>query len=324
MLKWICLFIASCSFTIAHSATEDIQPLVVKEILTDRKVTVLKLGFHFVTTIQLPEAINSIIIGDPGLFKVEHSEKEPQLVFVKPTTQEIAQTNLLITTVGRRQIRLLLRTDNQIETGQEAQRKVHFLLQYESANRFVIDQAGPSSLMVSETVPLLSDVSKHLSKPSSSRPALEASTSLIESLLSRQRRSALPSLHGDSLRVGISEVLENGPYFSVLLSVVNPGKEQIDLMPPQVQLSGLKRSGGIIHRSHSYISEQVPVSDFRLSSRRVEANERIDGVVLFEKPMFKESNQSLFLQVSTWDAVDRPVLVPVPLGVRHFIEGEFQ
>jgi hypothetical protein len=95
-------------------------------------------------------------------------------------------------------------------------------------------------------------------------------------------------------------------------------------MPPQVQLSGVKRSGGIIRRNHSYISEQIPVSDFRLSSRRVEANERIDGVVLFEKPMFKESDQSLFVQISTWDAVDRPFLVPIPLGVSHFIEGEFQ
>jgi type IV secretory pathway VirB9-like protein len=122
----VCLpFVASCSLTFAYSANEEIQALVVKETLMDRKVTVLELGFHFVTTIQLPEAINSIVIGDPGLFKVEHSEKEPQLVFVKPTSQEIAQTNLLITTVGRRQIRLLLRTDDQ--TGQAAHRKVHFL-----------------------------------------------------------------------------------------------------------------------------------------------------------------------------------------------------
>jgi hypothetical protein len=180
MLKWICLFVASCSLTSAYSATEDIQALVVKETLTDRKVTVLKLGFHFVTAIQLPEAINSIVIGDPGLFKVEHSEKEPHLVFVKPTTQEIAQTNLLITTVGRHQIRLLLRTDDQTEAGQAAQRKVHFLLRYESANRFVIDQAGPLSFTVSETVPLPSGLSKDWSKPSPGQPALGVSTSLVD------------------------------------------------------------------------------------------------------------------------------------------------
>jgi len=277
-----------------------------------------------VTTIQLPEAINSIAIGDPGLFKVEHTEKEPHLVFVRPITQEIAQTNLLITTVGRHQIGLLLKTGDQTEVGQTALRKVHFLLQYEPSNRLVIDQASDSSLTISETVPLPSNLSKHLSKPSPNKPALEAFTSPLERLLSSQRRNALPSLQRDSFRLGISEVLENGPYLSVLFSIVNPGKERIDLMPPQVQLRGVKRSGGIIRRSRSYISEQVPVSDFRLSGRRVEANERIDGVVLFEKPMFKESDQSLFLQVSTWDAVDRPVLVPIPLGVSHVIEGEFQ
>ena len=79
MLKWISLLVASCSLTFAYSATEDVQALVVKETLTDRKVIVVKLGYHFVTAIQLPEAINSIVIGDPGLFKVEHSEKEPNL-----------------------------------------------------------------------------------------------------------------------------------------------------------------------------------------------------------------------------------------------------
>ena len=44
MPKWVCLFVASCSLTFAYSATEDIQALVVKETLTDRKVTVLKLA----------------------------------------------------------------------------------------------------------------------------------------------------------------------------------------------------------------------------------------------------------------------------------------
>ena len=77
-------------------------------------------------------------------------------------------------------------------------------------------------------------------------------------------------------------------------------------------------------RSHSYVSEQVAVADFRLSGRRAETNERIDGVVMFERPTFKEANQTLFLQMATWDAVDRPVLVPIPLGISHFMEGEFQ
>ena len=44
----------------------------------------LNLDLHFTTAIRLPEAVSSVVVGDPALFKVEHSEKEPCLVFVKP------------------------------------------------------------------------------------------------------------------------------------------------------------------------------------------------------------------------------------------------
>ncbi len=255
---------------------------------------------------------------------MEDSEQDPQLVFVRPMTQEGAQTNLLVTTVGGRRISLLLKAGPPDELGQATSRKVHFLLQYESSNRLVIDQASDSSVIIPETIALPSDVSKRLPKRSLNESPLETSTNLLERLLARQRRNPLPSLRGNAFRAGISEVIENGRYLSVLFSIVNPGKDRIELMPPQLQLSGAKRSGGIFRRSHPYVSEQVAVSDFRLSSRTAEANERVDGVALFEKPMFKESDQTLFLQVSTWDAVDRPVLVPIPLGMSHFTEGEFE
>src|SRR5262249_17122616 len=218
----------------------------------------------------------------------------------------------------------LLKAGPPDELGQATTRKVHFLLQYESSNRLVIDQAGDSSLMIPETVALPSDVSKRLPKPSLNESQPETSTNVLERLLARQRRNPLPSLRGSAFRAGISEVFENGRYLSVLFSIVNPGKDRIELMPPQVQLSGAKRSGGIFRRSHPYVSEQVAVSDFRLSSRKAEANKRVDGVALFEKAMFKGARQGLLLQVSSWGAVDRPVLVPIPLGVSHFKEGEFQ
>jgi Flp pilus assembly secretin CpaC len=46
------------------------------------QVTTVEVASHFVTAIRLPEAISSVAVGDPALFEVEHSEREPQLLFV--------------------------------------------------------------------------------------------------------------------------------------------------------------------------------------------------------------------------------------------------
>src|ERR1051326_275921 len=65
----------------------------------DVKITVVDVAPHFVTAIKLPEAVNSVVIGDPALFQVEHSEHEPLLVFVKALTEKKAETNVLISSI---------------------------------------------------------------------------------------------------------------------------------------------------------------------------------------------------------------------------------
>jgi hypothetical protein len=40
--------------------------------------------------------------------------------------------------------------------------------------------------------------------------------------------------------------------------------------------------------------------------------ERADGVIVFERPSFKESAEKLQLQLAEAEQVDRPILVPVP------------
>ena len=65
---------------------------------------------HVTTTIRLPEAVNSVVLGDPNLFQAEYSPKEPLLVFARPTASEIAETNLVISTVFGRQFILILKS----------------------------------------------------------------------------------------------------------------------------------------------------------------------------------------------------------------------
>ena len=54
------------------------------------------------------------------------------------------------------------------------------------------------------------------------------------------------------------------------------------------------------------------IRDYRLSTTRLEPGERADGVVVFDRPNFKESTEKLFLQIAQADQVDRPVLIRLP------------
>jgi hypothetical protein len=60
------------------------------------------------------------------------------------------------------------------------------------------------------------------------------------------------------------------------------------------------------------ISDQLEIRDYRLSATRLEAGERADGVVVFDRPNFKESTEKLFLQIAQADQVDRPILIRLP------------
>src|SRR6266702_6362023 len=85
-----------------------INPQVRTSVAADRKITIVDVIPHFVTAIRVPEPVNSVVVGDPALFQVEHSEHEPELVFVKALTTEDAESNLLISTATGREISFLL------------------------------------------------------------------------------------------------------------------------------------------------------------------------------------------------------------------------
>ena len=153
----------------------------------------------------------------------------------------------------------------------------------------------------------------------------------LDGLLERQKQAPMPVLYGerpesdevkgDRLRAGISEVLDGGQRVIVLFSVVNTSKHAILLMPPQIQLGGQDKSGKLIKHEHWSTAEQLAVVDFRLSRRRIGPGERADGVVLFERPPYKRSMETLFLQMAESGAVDKPALAPIGFGVSTLREA---
>jgi hypothetical protein len=49
-----------------------------------------------------------------------------------------------------------------------------------------------------------------------------------------------------------------------------------------------------------------------LSNTRLEPGGRADGVVVFDRPNFKQSTEKLFLQLAQADQVDQPILIRLP------------
>ena len=126
-----------------------VQPQVVGRSIRDGQVTTVFLAPRYVTAIRMPEPINSVVVGDPASFSAEHSDREPNLVFVKPITAKAAQTNLLISSTRGLQASLLLISRG--EPKEEGQPAVDFLMRYKPAGQFMIQPADSPSAMIPQT-----------------------------------------------------------------------------------------------------------------------------------------------------------------------------
>lgn len=293
---------------LAASSQEKPQALIVRRSAIPGRVIILELGLHFATAIRMSEPVSSVVAGDPTLFKVEHSEKEPRLVFVKPLSLEPAQSNLLISTEGGRSISLLVRTSEHRPADTPSNdvgptRPVHFLLDLNPAAGFLIEEAAETSTLIEQTVPL----TRAVAVPSGRKLVQGLSENTLDRLLAEQELANPRVMQGSPLGVSASRIYERGRHAFVLFSVVNRGKQTVELLPPQVQLSGVGRKGnGSV--------EQLAAVDYRLNRKKLKHGERADGVVEFERPTFKHSHQLYFLQIADSAAVDRPSLVAIDLG----------
>jgi hypothetical protein len=338
--------VASCLLLVTgvHAQLGGITPQIRTRADGEGRVTVVEVAGHFVTAIRVPEPVNSVVVGDPALFQVEHSEREPQMVFVKALTLREAQTNLLIST-AKRHISVLLVSAG----GDKDGRKVDFLLQYRTSGGFLVEPDAVPFPLVGQTTTVTKAVGVSstatagqsgavmrvsAATKANATPAVVAETTRreqsLDDLLEKQKQAPLPVLYGeriegeqvkgDRLRTGISEVVDGGQEVAVLFSVVNTSRHAILLMPPQVQLGGKSKSGKIVKHDRWSTAEELAVIDFRLSRRRIAPGERADGVVLFERPPYKQSSETLFLQMAESGAVDRPALAPIGFGVSRFGE----
>src|SRR5664280_2478376 len=341
VFSWLSLAVLAVT---AGAQQTTIVPQVRTKPTADNKITSIELAAHFVTAIRVPEPVNSVVVGDPALFQVEHSEHEPELVFVKALTNEHAESNLLISTARGRQISFLLVSGG---VGPNSA-KVDFLLRYQPSGGFLVEPDAVPFALVAQTASVSKTNAAQVSSPSGAGAALlpaslttanspvekvptQPKPDSLDSLLERQQQAPMPVLYGerpegdevkgDRLRAGISEVLDGGQQVIVLFSVVNTSKHAILLMPPQIKLGVQDKSGKLIKHEHGSRAEQLAVTNFRLGRRRIGPGERADGVVLFERPPYKRSMETLFLQMAESGAVDKPALAPIGFGVSTLREA---
>lgn len=274
-----------------------VSPRVITMPVEDSAVTLLHLGPGYTTTVKLPEEISSIVVGDPASFKAEHSQAEPRLVFLKPITSQPSESNALITTKSGQEVALQL-----VSAGKgTGKAQVDFFVEYRPFESVLVGSSNPRSFLIAETLPTQQ-------ASTSSPPVLGEKPDLVTQELEGEKNLSSPSWQGEEVRAAVGASVKHDHQTLLAFSILNSSKRTIELLPPQIELTGTGHGSG----GKRIKAEPVPVSEYRLTSRRLAPGERADGVVVFERPAFKESSERLQLQLAQADQVDRPILLPVP------------
>ena len=280
----------------AQAQESQIIPSVTTARVEDGSVTVLHLAPGYTSSVRLPEEISSVVVGNPATFKAEHSESEARLVFFKPTTSQPSESNALITTKSGQEISFQL-----VSAGKGAGNpRVDFLVEYRQPQSMLISP-DRRSLLIGDTRPLSS-------VPSADAPIQSDRQDPMAKQLEKQKNLPSPTWQGKEMRAALGDSLEINHQTVLSFSVLNDSKRVIELLPPQIELTGSAHGNG----GKRIKAEPIAISDFRMTTRRLEPGQRADGVIVFERPSFKESTERLQLQLVQAEQVDRPILLPVP------------
>jgi hypothetical protein len=283
-------------FNTGLASAQDVRvvPSVTSVSIADGTVTLVHLAPGYTTSVKLPEAVSSVVIGDPASFKAEHSDSESRLVFLKPITEQPAESNALITTKSGQEVTIHLVSPGKTEQDP----KVDFLVQYRPPHSLLVG-ADRQSFLIADTRPIAPPASSLDSSPHRPDPVADA--------LEAQQGISTPAWQGKELRTVVGASVSQGRQTIVGFSILNDTKQAIELLPPQIELVGSARG----NKGKQIKAEPIPISEYRMTSRRLAPGQRADGVVLFERPAFKESSEKLELQLARADQVDRPILLPV-------------
>jgi hypothetical protein len=277
--------------------------------INPREVTILHLRPEFESTIHMPEEITSVILGSPGEFKAEHNEGEPEYVYVKPITKEAAQTNLLIATKSGQHVTLELVSDGAGVTNQS--QSVDFLIEYRASRSFLVADNSRAP-----AIPSAPNKEPEIGAGGGASSSGAARLSSLDEEFKQQQKINAPKWtkwQDKQIDTAIGDMRQWSNETVISYSILNSSNQPVEIVPPQIQITGRQATKKKKKKEgKGIISDQMEIRDYRLSTTRLEPGERADGVVLFDRPNFKESTEKLFLQIAQADQVDRPILIQLP------------
>src|SRR5258706_10038410 len=194
---WFFLYLTALTYSFAQATKPQAIPeaRIVRLTLDPQSATVLHLRPGYVSCVRLPEDISTVVLGNPSAFKAEHSDAEPRLVSVKPTTPTPSETNALITTKTGREVALHLVSSGSANNAGP----VDFILEYDRPRSFLIEAAG-SSVIVSRTESVVP-------QPAAGT-ALEPAPISANLTLLKQQSLRKPRWLGKQLRVAVGPITQ--------------------------------------------------------------------------------------------------------------------
>jgi hypothetical protein len=302
-LRWLIPIALLIPLRATASFNGDASGRVITLTLQQDSITTLHLRPEFESIIHLPEEVTSVVVGSPGSFKVEHSEGEPEYVYVKPLVRTPSQSDLLIATKSGRHIVLELVSDG---ANTSSTQPVDFLIEYHSPRSLLIAGASAPEAVDTATV-------EPVSTPKGI-PSLKG-LSAIDEEFELQKLINAPSWkswEGQQIKTSVGDIRQWSNQTAISYSVLNASDKPVEIVPPQIQITGVPAEKKKRKKKKGILADQLEISEYRLSATRLEPGGRADGVVVFDRPNFKQSTEKLFLQVAQADQVDKPILVQLP------------
>jgi hypothetical protein len=192
---------------------------------------------------------------------------------------------------------------------------VDFFLDYKPAQSFLVSEVTPEPGSTNPDMSV-SPARAAETRRNRSAPSEGAPPSALELEYQQQQRINTPDWskwENKQIETSLGDVRQWENQVAVCYSVLNPTDHAVEIVPPQIQISGQSQQKKRKKKKGANITaDQLEIRDFRLSTTRLEPGARADGVVLFDRPNYKQSSEKLFLQIAQADKVDQPVLIRLP------------
>jgi hypothetical protein len=302
-----------------------VLPNVEFNALSEATVQDIHLRPLYTTAIRLPHPVTTVAVGAPTLFEAEHNDQDPELVFVKPSTHDPAQSNLLVAMVTGETVSVRLLSPGDAGSADP----VDFVVNYRG-KRSLFGDSGTGNVVAmvhgsGDAAPLTGAAAV----ASPLRP-LDATTALAQ-----QGTIAAPhwytahdlaamikanALAPNNIAISVGEIRQDGDEMVVSFSVLNISDHWIQVMPPQVELANPLASKKDKKKNGTF-AEPVHVVDYHLENPKLPPGARADGSLTIDKPDSKLTRESLLLHIATSASIDTPVYCPLPFVAASVTES---